>query len=148
MNKKNVVTSKNIANVATFIENSVGWLVNNQAGCCRFNLNKDLAIFVGWLDGYDIDDDDIVKEASPNRDNGCCYAVVCGIRIRNDYDDCDLEWLNAPIYNDDSGEVYDVSSTLAPNMKRRDYRKEARYMLEQFVDMKNLLDKGELTIEF
>ena len=66
MNKKNVVTEKNISKIATFIADSVDWLVANDMGCCHFNLSNDLAICVGWQSGYDMGDEDIIKSENYN----------------------------------------------------------------------------------
>jgi murein DD-endopeptidase MepM/ murein hydrolase activator NlpD len=38
--------------IAQFVKESVEWLVENQEGCCRYQLDDHLAIFVGWSGGY------------------------------------------------------------------------------------------------
>ena len=94
-------------------------------------------------------DTNIIKSQGdrPDNKNGwtCGWAVNAGVKVRNDYDDSDFDWLNYPYYED--GECWDNGVTMAPNMSRRNYRQEARWFLETFVSMTNAHKKGELKYE-
>ena len=103
MNKKDIVTNNNITKVAKFLEDSIKWLKEADMGCCHFNLSDDLALYIGWEPGYDQNDTTIIT--SPTEDG---YAIVAGVKIRNDFDCADYEYLDFTVYED--GEVADVST--------------------------------------
>lgn len=146
MNKKNIVTRKNIDKVAKFLKDSVEWLKENDQGCCHFNLSDDLALYVGWSDGWDMADEDIIKSPTGQRQNGswtCGWAIDAAVKIRNDYDCADFEFLNFPWYPDD-GECWNSSISMKPNMGKREYNQYAKWFLEAFVNMTNAHKKGEI----
>ncbi len=149
MNKKNIVTKENIAKVASWLKTACDDFANNDAeGCYNFPLSDDLVLAVGWSDGYDMADTDIIKSKKGQRKNGswtCGYAVNAGIKVRNDSDCSEYDWLNYPYYKD--GEVADTGLSMKPNQSRREYRKDARWFLENFVAMQNNIDKGILCLE-
>ena len=148
MNKKDIVTEKNIKKVADFLKESCDYFKNQGEGCCHLNLNDDLALYVGWSDGYDMADEDIIKSKEGQRQNGswtCGWAVNAGVKVRNDFDCADYDMLNFPYYED--GEVADTGLSMRPNQSRREYRKDARWFLESFVIMVNAHNKGDLQYE-
>jgi hypothetical protein len=149
MNKKNIVTKTNIDKVATFLKESADYFKNQGEGCCHFNLSEDLALYVGWSDGYDMADTDIIKSIEGQRPNGswtCGYAVNAAVKVRNDFDCADFDFLDYPYYPND-GECWDNGISLRPNQTRRDYKRDARWFLETFVSMTNAHKKGEIVYE-
>ena len=146
MNKKNIVTRENIAKVADFLEEACDYFKNDGEGCYGFPLSEDLALYVGWSYGYDMADTDIIKSAGGREERNdltCGWAVNAGIKVRNDYDCAEYDYLNAPWFADD-GEVADTAISVRPNMTRRDYKREARYFLQEFVAMTNAIKSGKL----
>jgi len=141
MNKKNIVTAKNIAKVADFLEDSIKWLKEHDLGCCHFNLSKDLALYIGWSCGWDPEDDSVIHSASEPH-----YAIDAAVKVRNDDDCADFEYLNFPWYKDD-GDCWNSSLAPSPKYKRRDFRSDARWFLETFVAMTNAYKKGILSYE-
>lgn len=128
MNKKNIVTKENIAKVADFLENCADYFKKQGEGCCHFNLSEDLALYVGWSGGYDMADTDIIKSIEGQRQNGswtCGWAVNAAVKVRNDFDCADFDYLNYPWYHND-GECWDNGITMRPNQTRRDYKRNAR----------------------
>ena len=149
MNKKNIVTKENIAKVADFLKESADYFKNQGEGCCHFNLSEDLALYVGWSDGYDMADTDIIKSKEGQRQNGswtCGWAVNAAVKVRNDFDCADFDFLNYPYYPND-GECWDNGITMRPDQTRRDYKRDARWFLETFVSMTNAHKKGEISYE-
>lgn len=149
MNKKNIVTKENIAKVADFLKESADYFKNQGEGCCHFNLSDDLALYVGWSDGYDMADTDIIKSIEGQRQNGswtCGWAVNAAVKVRNDFDCADFDFLNYPYYPND-GECWDNGISIRPNQTRRDYKRDARWFLETFVSMTNAHKKGEISYE-
>ena len=148
MNKKNIVTEKNIAKVADFLKEACDYFKNQGEGCYNYPLSEDLVLAVGWSDGYDMADEDIIKSVEGQRQHGdwvCGYAVNAAVKVRNDGDCADFDFLNYPFGED--GECWDNGISMKPDQTRRVYRQDARYFLEQFVAMTNALDKGDLFLE-
>ena len=140
MNKKKIVTVENIKKVADFLKESVDWLKKNDVGCCHFNLSEDLALYCGWQSGYAEDDETVIHSKDEPE-----YAIVAGVKIRNDFDNADYEFLNFPWYED--GECWNNELSMEPTDGRRDMRNNARWFLETFVAMTNEINKGKLCIE-
>ena len=136
MNKKNIVTKENVAKVANFLKESIEWLVNEQQGCCHYNLNDDLALYVGWSGGFDPKDTDIIKELNIEPGATSCYAIDAGVKIRNDYDCTDFEYLDFP-YDKETGDCWDNAVSMAPDMTTSQYKADAKWFLETFVAMVN-----------
>lgn len=145
MNKKNVVTKEKINKVADFLKDSVDWLKKEDQGCCHFNLSEDLAIYIGWSDGWNMADEDIIKSNTGRRQSGdwvCGWAIDTAVKIRNDCDCADFEYLDFPWYKD--GECYNSSISLKPNMGKREYNRYAKWLLESFVNITNEHQKGRV----
>ena len=148
MNKKNIVTKENITKVADTLKTACDYFKNQGEGCFNFPLSEDLVLAIGWSDGYDMADNDIIKSEKSQRQSGdwtCGYAVNAAVKIRNDADCSDFDFLNFPIYKD--GECWDNGITMKPNQTRREYRKDARWFLETFVAMTNAHERGEISYE-
>ena len=148
MNKKNIVTKENIAKVADTLETACDYFKNQGKGCFNFPLSDDLVLAIGWSDGYDMADPDIIKSEKGQRQSGDCtygYAVNAAVKVRNDADCSDFDFLNFPVYK--NSECWDNGITMKPNQTRREYRKNARWFLETFVAMTNAHKKGEIIYE-
>ena len=138
MNKKKVITQKNIMKVADFLENACDHFKRDEDGCFRFRLNGDLAIYVGWSGGYDMADTDIIKSAKSTAEQAdgmiTGYAVNAAVKVRNDDDWCDFDYLDFPTID---GEVYDSGTSVRPDLTRRGYRNLAKWLLGEFVGIVN-----------
>ena len=148
MNKKNIVTKENISALADTLKTACDYFKNQGEGCFNLPLSDDLALVVGWSDGYDMADPDIIKSEKGQRQNGDCtygYAVNAAVKVRNDADCSDFDFLNFPVYK--NGECWDNGITMKPNQTRREYRKNARWFLETFVAMTNAHKKGGIIYE-
>ena len=148
MNKKNIVTKENISKVADFLKEACDHFKNQGEGCYNLPLSEDLVLAVGWSDGYDMADNDIIKSEEGQRQNGdwtCGYAVNAAVKVRNDADCSDFDFLNYPISKD--GECWDNGITMGLNETSEGYRKDARWFLETFVAMTNAHEKGEISYE-
>lgn len=150
MNKKTYVTKGRIAEVAKFLLDSIEWLKEQDCGCCHYNLDDDFALYVGWQSGYDVNDPDII--ASPTNQTKCGgvqgipewtegYAIVAGVKLRNDYDCSDYEFLDFPCYGD-GVEVCDYSES--PLFDTMNVERMAKWYLECYVEMTNMLAKGKI----
>ena len=148
MNKKNIVTKENITKVADFLKEACEHFKNQGEGCYNLPLSEDLVLAVGWSDGYDMKDADIIKSEEGQRQSGdwtCGYAVNAAVKVRNDADCSDFDFLYYPSYKD--GDCWDNGISMRPNQTCRDYRKDARWFLETFVAMTNAHERGEISYE-
>ena len=142
MNKKEIITQKNIMKIADFLKESVNWLkerdVDDEGGCCHYNLSDDLAIYVGWSCGYDASDTSVIlSEKSPE------WGINAAVKIRNDADCSDFEFLNFP-WDPKDGQVYYSAFPILPELTRRQLRDAAKDLLKEFVCMTNLHAKDKL----
>jgi len=117
-----------MSKIAQFIKESVEWLVENQEGCCRYQLDDHLAIFVGWSGGYGKEPRKDVIQAKDDPD----WGINVGIKVwTSDYMQTDFDWLNFP-YEED-GDVWDMSLSIAPN---DDYERIAKSLLKWYNEVK------------
>lgn len=145
MNRKNLSESimyslkesnTNVNNLAKFIEKSVNDLMTTNYTNCKYNLDEDLAVFIGWSDGYDtkdILDNELYKEENPS------WRINVGIKVRNDADWADFDYLNYPWYSD--GEIWDTGVTIN---KDEDYVKVAEWELENYPNIVKAHENGEV----
>ena len=148
MNKKNIVTKENISKVADFLKDACDHFKNQGEGCYNLPLSEDLVLAVGWSDGYNMADNDIIKSEEGQKQNGdwtCGYAVNAAVKVRNDADCSDFDFLDFPSYKDD--DCWDNGIAMGPNETSEGYRKDARWFLETFVAMTNAHEKGEISYE-
>jgi hypothetical protein len=124
--------------IKKFIEESVEWLQNEQAGCCRYKLDDHLAIFVGWSAGYGEENRDDVIQAKVNPD----FGINVGVKVWTSDDMwCDYDWLNFPYEKD--GDVWDMGLSIAPNDNYEDI---VQSLLEWYTEVAGfkLTDNGEI----
>ena len=148
MNKKNIVTKENISTLADTLKTACDYFKNQGEGCFNFPLSDDLVLAIGWSDGYDMADPDIIKSEKGQRQTGdltCGYVVKAAIKVRNDADCADFDFLDFPTYKD--GNYWDSGISMRPNQTRREYRKDARWFLETFIAMTNAHKRGEISYE-
>lgn len=148
MNKKNIVTKESISKVADFLKEACEHFKNQGEGCYNLPLSEDLVLAVGWSYGYNMADNDIIKSEEGQRQSDdwtCGYAVIAAVKVINDADCSDFDFLNYPSYKD--GDCWDNGISMKPNQTRREYRKDARWFLETFVAMTNARERGEISYE-
>lgn len=94
--------SINANDVAKFIKDSVNGLIKGDATNYRYKFDDRLALFVGWSDGYDENDDSYIHDKDDPS-----YVVVAGIKVwTSDSMWTDYDWLNYPYL--ENGTVLDV----------------------------------------
>ena len=116
--------------IAKFIEESVEWLKEEQCGCCKYQLDDHLGIFVGWSAGYGDEKRDDVIQAEDSFD----WGIDVGIKVwTSDYMQTDYDYLNFPYY--ENGDVLDMSLSVAPN---EDYENLAQSLLKWYEEVEDL----------
>lgn len=141
MNKRNIVTKKNIKKIADFLESSIDWLKEEDQGCCSFALSDDLSLYIGWSCGWAEDDDSVIHSKSEPD-----WAIDAAVKCRRDWDCADFEYLNFP-WNKDTGDCWNNSLAPSPKYTRKDFEDDAKWFLETFVAMTNSHEKGEICYE-
>lgn len=129
-------STASISDLAKFIKEKVNTLMTTNYTNSKYNLDDDLAVYVGWSDGYDTEeilDYDLYKEESPS------WRINAGIKVRNDSDWADYDYLDFPWYPD--GEVWDTGVTINKNT---DYEDVARWLLKNYPNIVEAHKKGEI----
>ena len=120
------MTAKELANS---IRRAVNWLYEKDSGCVTIDLDSRLAVCVGWLNGYD--DDDELAIHSKSQPSWC---INVNIKVpSSDYMKTDYEYINSPYY--DNGDVCCDDITIRPN---EDYMSLAKYLLDEYKYVKKL----------
>lgn len=125
--------------IAEFLKDSVEWLIDEQMGCSTYKLNDRLGICIGWQDGFDANDDDVIHS-----NDEPTWAIVAGIKVYTSDDmRTDYDWISYPYFA--NGDTVDTSVSVSPN---EDYDKLANYFIGEFDDMKDWeIEEDGLVIE-
>ena len=116
--------------IKAFIAESVEWLQKEQQGCCHYQLDDHLAIFVGWSAGYgDEKRNDVIQD-----EDALDWGIDVGIKVwTSDYMLTDYDWINFPYYQ--NGDVIDMGLSVAPNAN---YEQLAKRLLKMYDEVKDL----------
>ena len=135
MQKRKFINKKNVDDLEEFLKSSVEDLQKTEYTCCRYYLGDEIAIFVGWSNGFgdDLRDDVIQDPKNPN------WAICVGI-FKDVYYWCDFDWLEMPIIKNNN-DCWDTIESISPN---ENFRNLAIYILKNYVDVVNGLNKGSL----
>lgn len=121
------------------IKAAVKWLKEENHGCVTLKLNGTLAICVGWSDGFNPDDETVIhSKTSPT------YAICAAIKAwGSDSMRTDLDWINAPYYED--GSIYDTEQSISPD---QNYKWLAENFLKDYDILKEMdIDENGLIHE-
>ena len=123
--------------IAEFLKKAIDTLTTSDYTCTWYDLDEDLAIFVGWTDGYDPDDEGYIHS-----ENEPSFVLAAKIASTHEYMKTDLDWLTQPYYED--GEVWDTEITLT---KENNFEQDAEWFIESYEKIRQGLDNGELLLE-
>lgn len=155
MRTRDYITNALIDEVANGLKKAVESLTTTDATCYRIILqdpdtgmeDEDLAIFVGWEDGYDADDDNLyitgARKPSPDSQLTIGFALCCGVKVRCDAMWCDYDYLDFPRYKEDGDLPWCGESTIA---KDDNYKALAKDLLTAYCALKNGIKKGEIEL--
>ena len=137
---KNLNEGVNTNELADFILKNVNEGLDFD-GLAYYELDDDLAVSIGWLEGYDPKDaefGDIVTEDGYGlnvaiTENPSWYAYV------------DFDYLNQP-YDEETGDVWDTMTTLSSKDANDGCKSLADWLIEQYEEIRHALDKGELVL--
>lgn len=121
------------------IKAAVKWLKEEDRGCVTLKLDETLAVCVGWSDGFDPDDETVIhSKTSPT------YAICAAIKAwGSDSMRIDLDWIDAPYYED--GSIYDTEQSISPD---QNYKWLAENFLKDYDILKEMdIDENGLIHE-
>lgn len=108
------------------LRTAVEQLAKDDLGCFTFKLDDRLAICVGWLNGYDKEDTNVIHS---NTD--LTYGINVGIKVwTSDSLLTDYEFINSPYY--ENGEVWDTDCSISP---KENYVALVDYLLEEYATL-------------
>lgn len=128
-----------VKTLAKEIKAAVKWLKEEDHGCVTLELDGTLAVCVGWSDGFDPDDENVIhSKTSPT------YAICAAIKAwGSDSMRTDLDWIDAPYYED--GSIYDTEQSISPD---QNYKWLAENFLKDYDILKKMdIDKNGLIRE-
>ena len=94
--------------LAKEIKYAVEWLIKEDCGCVTIKLDDTLAVCVGWSDGYDVTDTDVIhSKQSPT------WCINAGIKVwTSDSMRTDNDFINSTNY-DDTEDVWDTDVAIS-----------------------------------
>ena len=128
-----------VKTLAKEIKAAVKWLKEEDHGCVTLKLDGTLAVCVGWSDGFDPYDETVIHSKTfPT------YAICAAIKARgSDSMRTDLDWIDAPYYED--GSIYDTEQSISPD---QNYKWLAENFLKDYDILKEMdIDENGLIHE-
>ena len=132
-----VIKAYTVKTLAKEIKAAVKWLKETDHGCVTLKLNGTLAVCIGWSDGFDPDDETVIhSKTSPT------YAICAAIKAwGSDSMRTDLDWIDAPYYED--GSIYDTEQSISPDQNYKwlaeNFLKDYDILKELDIDEKGLI---------
>lgn len=128
-----------VKTLAKEIKAAVKWLKEEDHGCVTLKLDGTLAVCVGWSDGFDPYDETVIHSKTfPT------YAICAAIKAwGSDSMRTDLDWIDAPYYEDES--IYDTEQSISPD---QNYKWLAENFLKDYYILKEMdIDENGLIHE-
>lgn len=112
-----------------YLKANIEYFKDGADGCATIKLDDRLAVCIGWLDGYDPADVDLIHaEDAPT------WCLNAGIKVHtSDSMKTDYEYINAPYFR--NGEVWSTDVSLGYS---EDIKALADYLLREYKAMKKL----------
>lgn len=122
-------------------KNGINWLMSNPDGCVNFKVGKtpegkDVAIVLGFVDGYDEDADEYQIMLNEKLLTMCGKIAVNINDLKFDYD---FDWY-MPWSKD--GDIYDAETSIGKSIERT-----YNYLLDEAKYVLSELENGNLTVE-
>ena len=128
-----------VKTLAKEIKAAVKWLKEEDHGCVTLKLDGTLAVCVGWSDCFDRYDETVIHSKTfPT------YAICAAIKAwGSDSMRTDLDWIDAPYYEDES--IYDTEQPISPD---QNYKWLAENFLKDYDILKEMdIDENGLIHE-
>lgn len=116
---------------ATFIKESIEWLLSQECGCCTVRLTRATQLAVGWEKGFDPEDSSVIHSKSEPE-----WGICVGIKaVDGDDMKTDFEWLTTPYVADGANEGEVFSNLEEPLSPKDDYEEVFKYLMGQYQEV-------------
>lgn len=116
---------------ATFIKESIEWLLLQECGCCTVRLTWATQLAVGWEKGFDPEDPSVIHSKSEPE-----WGICVGIKaVDGDDMKTDFEWLTTPYVADGANEGEVFSNLEEPLSPKDDYEEVFKYLMGQYQEV-------------
>ena len=132
---------KQVKELANFITKAVDEMSQGENDEFRwFELDGDLAVVIGWENGFGEESRDDAIQSESNPDYALCIKIG---ENPNGYAYTDMEMINMP-FNKEDGDVWDSDTSL---YKGQDFTKLAKWYLNEYKSIRKAMDEGTLVLE-
>lgn len=128
-----------VNDIKKFLKESIEILTTTDYTCRKFTLDADVSLYVGWSEGFDPDDEDVIH----SKENPT-WGLVAGIKFRDEILWADFDALMSPTaYNPDTDDYYIICDdiTLCRYTDDGALESDALYFVENYGAIREELDK-------
>lgn len=122
------------SDLAKFIEESVNNLIAGTATNNQYKLDNDWAVYVGWSEGFDENDESVIHDDKYPEWAICTKIATTHEAVWADYDFCDMP------YDEKTGEVWNTDTFISPE---ENYQETALWLLKEYDELIRQIESGE-----
>ena len=122
------------SDLAKFIKESVDNLLAGTATNNQYKLDNDWAVYVGWSEGFDENDESVIHDDKYPEWAICTKIATIHEAVWADYDFCDMP------YNEKTGDVWDTDMAISPE---ESYPNTAAWLLDEYNELIRQIESGE-----
>lgn len=126
--------TNSVSDLAKFIEESVNNLLAGTATNNQYKLDDDWAVYVGWSEGFDENDESVIHDDKYPEWAICTKIATTHEAVWADYDFCDMP------YNEKTGDVWDTDMAISPE---ESYPNTAAWLLDEYNELIRQIESGE-----
>ena len=126
--------TNSVSDLAKFMEESVNNLLVGTATNNQYKLDNDWAVYVGWSEGFDENDESVIHDDKYPEWAICTKIATTHEAVWADYDFCDMP------YDEKTGEVWDTDTFISPE---ENYQETASWLLDQYDELMSRIASGE-----
>lgn len=127
-------TTNSVSDLAKFIKESVDNLLAGTATNNQYKLGNDWAVYVGWSEGFDENDESVIHDDKYPEWAICTKIATTHEAVWADYDFCDMP------YNEKTGDVWDTDMAISPE---ESYPNTAAWLLNEYNELIRQIESGE-----
>lgn len=126
--------TNSVSDLAKFIKESVDNLLAGTATNNQYKLDNDWAVYVGWSEGFDENDESVIHDDKYPEWAICTKIATTHEAVWADYDFCDMP------YNEKTGDVWDTDMAISPE---ESYPNTAAWLLDEYNELIRQIESGE-----
>lgn len=126
--------TESASDLAKFIEESVDNLLAGTATNNQYKLDNDWAVYVGWSEGFDENDELVIHDDKYPEWAICTKIATTHEAVWADYDFCDMP------YDEKTGEVWNTDTFISPE---ENYQETALWLLKEYDELIRQIESGE-----